>query len=474
MKLIGFVDDDESLAGHTMQGLRIYSRHDLPELVVTRGLEEVLLALPRTSREHRNAIVQELQKFGLYVRTLPALDDLSTGKVTANDLREIEIEDLLGRETVDPDVDLLRKKIADRVVLVTGAAGSIGSELCRQIIDLGPTALLLYDISESGIFALERQLRRLALNTRGVPPEIVPLLGCVRDRDRLDEVFTTWRPQTVYHAAAYKHVPLSEQNPAEAIRTNIFGTRNVAEVSLLHGVADFVLISTDKAVRPTNVMGASKRVAELVLQAMHQRSENTTYSMVRFGNVLGSSGSVVPVFREQIRSGGPVTLTHPEVTRYFMTIPEAAQLVIQAGALARGGEVFLLEMGEAVRVYELARAMIELSGLLVRDAQRPDGDIEINIIGLRPGEKLYEELLIGESAEATSHPRIFKAHENCLPSSELDERLHELLSTLRDRDVARLLAHLQALVPEFKPKIGAAVVPPVPQIGAGAPLRVVN
>jgi FlaA1/EpsC-like NDP-sugar epimerase len=452
VNLIGFIDDDSGLAGSTMQGRRIYPRSAVADLVARRGLEEVLLAIPSTTRMARNEIIQELKRFGLRVRTLPTLDDLSTGRVTVSDLREVEIEDLLGREAVAPHPELLQKNISARTVLVTGAAGSIGSEMCRQIVELGVETLLLYDISEGGLFLLERQLQRLGQNTTGPRPKIVPIIGSVRDTGRLEATFREWRPQTVYHAAAYKHVPLIEGNPLEAIKTNIFGTRKVAETAVRHGASNFVLISTDKAVRPSNVMGATKRAAELVLQAMHHASDQTTFCIVRFGNVLGSSGSVVPVFREQIMAGGPVTLTDASVTRFFMTIPEAAQLVIQAGALAVGGEVFLLDMGEPVRVYELARAMIELSGLSVRDDDHPDGDIEIKIVGLRPGEKLFEELLIGERSSTTEHPRIFKAHEYGLAADQLERHLELLRKAAERSDARAAVAELRRLVPEFRPR----------------------
>jgi FlaA1/EpsC-like NDP-sugar epimerase len=380
------------------------------------------------------------------VRTLPGVEDLAQGRVTITDLREPDIADLLGRAPVPPEPLLLSRNIRDKVVLVTGAGGSIGSELCRQIIRLDPAKLLLVEQSEFALYALHQELLPLDADAS----KLLPLLASVRDASRMQEIMTTWRPQTIYHAAAYKHVPLVEHNPAEGIRNNVFGTLTAARVAQEQGVADFVLISTDKAVRPTNIMGASKRLAEMVLQALAANAPDTRFTMVRFGNVLGSSGSVVPKFRQQIRDGGPITLTHAEVTRYFMTIPEAAQLVIQAGAMGgltgEGGEVFVLDMGESVRIIDLARRMIELSGLTVRDEDQPEGDIEIRVTGLRPGEKLYEELLIGDNPEPTSHPRIMKAKEDFLMWAVLERKLAALQSALDMNDVPAIRQMLEELV----------------------------
>ncbi|WP_414901916.1 polysaccharide biosynthesis protein [Sphingomonas flavalba] len=416
MRVVGFLDDDESLHNRTLNGLTIHNPAKLAAVIERLKVNDILLAIPSASRARRNAIIDRLSKAQVGVRTLPGLMDLARGDVLASDIRELEIDDLLGRDAVAPDAERMRYNIRDKVVLVTGAGGSIGSELCRQILAERPTVLLLVEMSEFALYAIHRDLlKRLAAATAGgaagAPPRLVPLLASVDDPCRMAVLMETWRPNTVYHAAAYKHVPLVEHNPIEGIRNNVIGTMTVALAAIEHGVDDFVLISTDKAVRPTNVMGATKRFAEMVLQALAAEQDGTRFAMVRFGNVLGSSGSVVPLFRQQIRDGGPVTLTHAEITRYFMTIPEAAQLVIQAGAMAEGGEVFVLDMGEPVRIMDLARRMIELSGLSVRDKAHPAGDVEIREIGLRPGEKLYEELLIGDNPQPTAHPRIMKATE---------------------------------------------------------------
>jgi FlaA1/EpsC-like NDP-sugar epimerase len=374
--------------------------------------------------------------------------ELAQGKVTTSDLRDLDIDDLLGRESVAPNHILLGKNITDKVVLVSGAGGSIGSELCRQIMQLAPKELLLIEQSEFALYEIHQELHQKFENTS---IRLVPLLASVRDAERMREIMSTWKPDTVYHAAAYKHVPLVEHNPAEGVKNNVIGTLTIARAAAEHQVADFVLISSDKAVRPTNIMGASKRLAEMVLQGLAGNVSSTKFTMVRFGNVLGSSGSVVPKFRQQIRDGGPVTLTHADVTRYFMTIPEAAQLVIQAGAMAKGGDVFVLDMGEPVKIMNLARRIIELSGLTVRDDANPDGDIEIEVTGLRPGEKLYEELLIGDNPQPTSHPRIMKAREDCLPWSELEQKLQSLQMALDVNDVAVVRAMLQQLVSGYQP-----------------------
>ena len=448
MVVRGFVDDSRDLHGNTINGLRIYPPHRLPDLAARQGITDVLLAMPSVSRSRRAEILLSLQQLRLRVRMLPGLVDLAQGRVQVQDLREPDIEDLLGRDAVAPDDDLMRHNIRGKIVLVTGAGGSIGGELCRQIVRLDPAALLLIDASEFALYSIHQDLQRLS---RGQPLRLVPLLASVRDEARMREVMSTWRPQTVFHAAAYKHVPMVEHNPAEGVKNNTLGTLVTATLASEHGVRDFVLVSTDKAVRPTNIMGASKRLAEMVLQGLAQQAGNTRFSMVRFGNVLGSSGSVVPLFRQQIRDGGPVTLTHPEITRYFMTIPEAAQLVIQAGAMATGGDVFVLDMGTPVKIIDLARRMVELSGLRVRDTGNPDGDIELVITGLRPGEKLYEELLIGDNPQPTRHPRVLKAHETCPPWVELGQHLKRLTTALDANDVPAIKAILQQLVPGYQP-----------------------
>jgi FlaA1/EpsC-like NDP-sugar epimerase len=441
----GFLDDDKRLHGQRLDGLPIFHSDHVHEVINKEGVTDVLLAMPSISRTRRSEVMHRMAELEVRVQTLPPMKDIVDGRVTVSDLRQLEIDDLLGREPVSPNHLLLGRTILGKTILVTGTGGSIGSELARQIVRNGARRLLLFDQSEFSLYAIERELR--AMHADGEhSTELVPLLGSVTDLKRLPEIFDTYRPETVFHAAAYKHVPLVEANPIEAVRNNISGTRTTVEAACAAGVADFILVSTDKAVRPTNVMGATKRVAELILQAYAAKSTDTRLSMVRFGNVLGSSGSVVPLFRAQIAAGGPVTLTHREVTRYFMTIPEAAELVIQAGGMARGGEVFVLDMGQPVKIAELARAMIRLSGLSIRDAVNPEGDIAIEEIGLRPGEKLYEELLIGNENESTLHPRILKAHETYLDWITLEGHLDRLAAT---RDAQAVVEILSEIVPEF-------------------------
>ena len=385
-RLVGFIDEDARLSGSTMDGAPIYRPDELDRVVARHKVTDILLAIPSSSRSRRVEIVQQLRHLHVHVRTLPGLVDLATGSLSVSDLREVEIEDLLGRPQVMPDVHLIAKNIAGKVVLVTGAGGSIGSELCRQIAAAGPAQLLLFDISEYNLYAIHRELAEAAA-VNGSSMQLMPLLGSVCDERRVEQVMASWRPDTIFHAAAYKHVPLVEHNIVEGVRNNVIGTLVLARCARAHGVGSFVLISTDKAVRPTNVMGTSKRIAEMILQALGAQGGTTSYSMVRFGNVLGSSGSVVPLFRSQVAAGGPVTVTHPEVTRYFMTIPEAAQLVLQAGAMGTGGDVFLLDMGDPIKIVDLARNIIELSGLRVRDQADPGGDIEIRFSGLRPARR---------------------------------------------------------------------------------------
>lgn len=451
MRVIGFLDDDERLHGHVLNGLPIYNPGDLPNLVSTLTISDVLLAMPSIGRKRRNEVLSQIRSARVSVRTLPSVTDLAQGKVRVSDLRELDIDDLLGREPVTPNHILLAKNIVNNVVLVTGAGGSIGSELCRQIFAVGPSKLLLIEQSEFALYTIHQELEG---KLDGRETTLVPLLASVQDDDRMQEIMSTWHPNMVYHAAAYKHVPMVEHNPAEGIKNNVLGTLRTAQAAAENGVADFVLISTDKAVRPTNIMGASKRLAEMALQALAATNPSTRFSMVRFGNVLGSSGSVVPKFRQQIRDGGPITLTHPEITRYFMTIPEAAQLVIQARAMARGGDVFVLDMGQPVRIMDLARRMIELSGLTVKDDQNLDGDVEIEITGLRPGEKLYEELLIGDNPKPTSHSRIMKAHEDFVPWAELDGKLKALEMALNANDVSVIRLMMKELVSGYVPSDG--------------------
>jgi FlaA1/EpsC-like NDP-sugar epimerase len=445
--VLGFVDDDTTKVGRSINGVPVFAPSEVPDLVSRLMVTDILLALPSSSRERRNRIIKSLRSVPVHIRTLPGLADLATGRVTVQDFKELDIEDLLGRDPVPPSTDLLAHSLAGKVVLVTGAGGSIGSELCRQILAEQPRQLLLLDHNEFGLYSIHQELQSLCVAGK-LGCELIALLGSVANPQRLREICETYRPTTVYHAAAYKHVPMVEANPAEGIFNNVFGTLNMARAAMESNVAQFVLISTDKAVRPTNIMGASKRMAELVLQALAEQagSKSTCFGMVRFGNVLGSSGSVVPLFRGQLAVGGPLTVTHPEVTRYFMTIPEAAQLVLQAGAMAAGGDVFVLDMGEPVRILDLARRMVELSGLAVRDKGNPGGDIEITITGLRPGEKLYEELLIGDNPTPTTNPRIMKAHEDYLSWAVLEVHLQALRSAAEEGDVGAIKAVLQACV----------------------------
>ncbi len=448
LRVAGFLDDDPRLHGSILRGRPIFNPDAVPTLVSDHNVKEVLLAIPSASRQRRNEILESMRRLRITVRTLPALDDIAQGRLTVTDIKELDIEDILGRDTIAPRPDLMGKNIRGKTVMVTGAGGSIGSELCRQIVRHGPSSLILVEQSEYALYALHRELQAAQIR-------IVPLIASVRDEARMREIIGTMRPDTLYHAAAYKHVPLVEMNPSEGLNNNVIGTMITARAARDFGVSDFVLISTDKAVRPTNVMGASKRLAEMVLQALADETcpeKPTNFCMVRFGNVLGSSGSVVPLFRQQLRDGGPITLTHPDVTRYFMTIPEASQLVIQAGAMSKGGDVFLLDMGEPVRIQDLARRIIELSGLQVRDEANPEGDIEIAITGLRPGEKLYEELLIGDNPLPTDHPRILKAHEDFLPWAELEVALKRLQGLFANHDVEAARQLLKQLVSGYTPE----------------------
>jgi len=448
MQVVGFLDDDDRLSGHVLNGQPIYSSKDLDSLVGTLNVSVVLLAMPNLLRKRRNAILASIRPTRIAVRTLPSMADMVHGKVSFSDLRDLDIDDLLGRETVMPNHILLAKSTRNKVVVVTGAGGSIGSELCRQILVLGPSKLLMIDQSEFALYVIHQELLS---NFPDKESTLIPLLGSVKDDDRTQEIMTTWHPDTLYHAAAYKHVPMVEHNVAEGVMNNVFGTLCAAKAAAQHGLSDFVLISTDKAVRPTNIMGASKRLSEIVLQAFADTDTKTNFSIVRFGNVLDSSGSVVPKFRQQIRGGGPITLTHLDITRYFMTIAEASQLVIQAGAMARGGDVFVLDMGEPVKIYDLALKMIELSGLTLRNEQNPDGDIEIEVIGLRPGEKLYEELLIGDNPKLTTHPRVMRAQDDFLPWTRLENDLKKLEMLLNVNDVGAIRIMLERLVSGYTP-----------------------
>lgn len=444
MQVVAFVDDDASLHGNYLNGKPIFAPTKLATALDDLAINDVLLAIPSATRQRRNEIVDSLRGHDVTVRTLPGIFELADGKVTINDLRPLQIEDLLGRDPVPPEPSLMAKCLTGKRVLVTGAGGSIGSELCRQIVLQNPSHLILIDHSEFNLYTIEQELE--AFKPANSETVIVPVLASVTDRSRMEDVFRRYGPATVYHAAAYKHVPLVETNPNEGVFNNIFGTRTVAELAEEYGVSDFVLISTDKAVRPPNIMGATKRIAEMVLQVMAERSPKTRFSMVRFGNVLGSSGSVVPLFKKQIAAGGPVTVTHPDVTRFFMTVPEAAQLVIQAGAMASNGDVFVLDMGEPVKIMDLARRMIELSGLQVKDDNNPQG-VEIKITGLRPAEKLYEELMLADQPLPTRHPRIMRAREPLPDISKMDYFLKSDLQLIRGDKVENIIESIKSLIP---------------------------
>lgn len=435
---VAFVDDDVTLHRSTILGIHVGSPSQIVAIVKSKNVSRILLALPSASRARRREVLSSLDNLPIPVQTVPGMGDIVDGSMRIDELQDVKIEDLLGRDPVAPKLKLMRANIKDKVVMVTGAGGSIGSELCRQIIRYEPKALVLFELSEFALYSIEQELRSKIVDQQ-LDVELHPVMGNVQKQQRVQAVMSRFQVKTVYHAAAYKHVPLVEFNVLEGVINNVLGTWRCAEAAVAAGVDTFVLISTDKAVRPTNVMGASKRLAELVLQALALRQHRTRFCMVRFGNVLGSSGSVVPLFHEQIRAGGPVTVTHPEIIRYFMTIPEAAQLVIQAGAMGKGGDVFVLDMGEPVRIADLARRMVHLMGLEVKDAQHPDGDIEIYFSGLRPGEKLYEELLIGENVQETAHPRIMTASEVSLQWREMNDLLRQLEHYCEQFDLARVM-----------------------------------
>lgn len=451
MRVMGFLDDDPLLIGRMLSGKKIYNPLHLSDLAASFDIKMVLLAIPSASRSRRNEIIKLVQSARLPIRTLPSVSDLANGRVTTNDLRDLDIDDLLGRGAVAPDGDLLAKNVNDKIILVTGAGGSIGGELCRQIADLGPRIIILVDQSEFALYHIHQELQNKINVIDDCQIPLVPILGSVTNVDLMRSIVTQWNPHIIYHAAAYKHVPLVEANIVEGVRNNVFGTLTMAKIAAGCNVPNFLLISTDKAVRPTNVMGASKRMAEMVLQALATTSSGTKFSMVRFGNVLNSSGSVVPKFRQQIKSGGPVTVTDLRITRYFMTIPEAAQLVIQASSLATGGDVFLLDMGEPVKILDLATRMIELSGLEIKDLKNPEGDIEIKEVGLRPGEKLYEELLIDGVPSKTLHPRIFQSREDFLSWHDLQLILNELSESIDENDASQVLNILKKTITGFQP-----------------------
>lgn len=447
--VVGFLDDDKALWGGTVTGLKVYNPEHLQELIETQGVTHVLLAIPSADRSVRQKILKSLSEYSVHVKTVPSLPEIVSGE-ELDSLREVALEDLLGRDPVPPMESLIESSVTDKVVLISGAGGSIGSEIVRQVVVNKPAAVVLYEQSEFALYSIEKEISRLLL-AEGLSVPVFPLIGSVTDQARVAEALRHFKVDTVYHAAAYKHVPLVEHNIFEGIRNNSFGTRVLAEAALAEGIERFILISTDKAVRPTNVMGATKRLAELVLQELATRQSETTFSMVRFGNVLGSSGSVVPLFRKQIENKGPVTVTHPEITRFFMTIPEAASLVIQAGSMAKGGDVFVLDMGEPVKIEDLARRMVHLMGYEVRNESNPNGDIEIQFSGLRPGEKLYEELLIGEDVVGTQHPKIMRACEETLTRSELEGIFKSLAEAEDNMDCQKAREILQVAVKGFKP-----------------------
>ncbi len=454
---VAFIDSNTSLAGQVVHGVKVLRPEKIGKVIADESVDEVLLATPSALRGERRVALKALEAFPVTVKTLPALEEIASGRVEVSDLRPIDVEDLLGRDPVAPDLELLTAQVHGKAVMITGAGGSIGSELSRQLLRLGPKTLVLFDVSEAALYEISLEIediqRRLQKegDGAGAVTTVMQILGSVLDRKLVTRTIETYGVEVIYHAAAYKHVPIVELNPFAGLQNNTFGTLVVAEAAKELGVERFVLISSDKAVRPTNIMGASKRLAELILQALAVDNGGTIFTMVRFGNVLDSSGSVVRLFRNQIRAGGPVTVTHPEVIRYFMSIPEAAQLVIQAGAMATGGEVFVLEMGIPVKIDDLARTMIRLSGLDVRDEGHPDGDVDIEYVGLRPGEKLFEELLIGENATGTNHPRIFKTSEPILPYEELLAALERVEDAIQQVDIAELQDMLRTTVEGYVP-----------------------
>ena len=452
----GFLDDDKDKHGFFIHGKQIYSPVKLQKIIKKKQINLILLALPSIDRKDRNKIIRELSKYKIAIRSIPGIADLAKGK-SYTDLVDLDIDELLGRLQVEPFQELIKKNIEKKIILVTGAGGSIGSELCRQIIKSKPKKLLLLEISEFALYSIHSEIEEL----KSVNIEVIPLLGSVQDVKRMDEILSIWQPATIYHTAAYKHVPIVEYNLIEGLKNNVFGTFELANLAINKKVSNFVFVSTDKAVRPTNIMGATKRLAELCLQAFNNKiiqednnKFNTKFSIVRFGNVLQSSGSVIPKFREQIRKGGPLTLTHKGITRYFMSITEAAQLVIQAGALAEGGDVFLLDMGDPIRIYDLALKMIELSGLTLKNNSNPEGNIEIVITGLRPGEKLYEELLLSENPINTKHSKIFRSKEPFIQFDELNEEINLLRILIQKNDFENIRAKLKKIIIDYSPSSG--------------------
>ncbi|MES2535050.1 MAG: nucleoside-diphosphate sugar epimerase/dehydratase [Pseudomonadota bacterium] len=451
---VAFIDDKKELRGATMAGIKVFPSDALPELINKTGIKVILLAMPSLTKTQQKKILDRLEPLKVKIKVTPPIKSLLSGELRVQDIREVELEDLLGRDQVEPDPRLIASCITGKSVMVTGAGGSIGSELCRQIIHLRPSRLILFEMSEYALYSIEQELQALA-GSLGAEIELMPFLGSILEQEKCRKILRTFSVETLYHAAAYKHVPLVEHNPIEGIRNNVFGTLSLAQAAIAADVKRFVLISTDKAVRPTNVMGSTKRLAELVLQALAREQDKTCFCMVRFGNVLGSSGSVVPLFRKQIMAGGPITVTHPEITRYFMSIPEAAQLVLQAGAMGEGGDVFVLDMGEPVKIVDLAKRMVHLSGLEVKgDHTSLDGAIEIQQIGLRPGEKLYEELLIGTNVEGTEHPLIMRAQEAEFSWPVLNDLLKKLETACGQFDYEEVRTLLLLAVTEYAPQCG--------------------
>lgn len=450
---VAFIDDNPKRQGNILNGLRVYPPAYLPQTIEKYGAHRILLALGGAPRSKRGLILRFLEDLPAKVQTIPSMSDIVSGKATIAEVRDVDVDDLLGRDEVIPDHRLLKTCITGKAVMVTGAGGSIGAELCRQIIEHQPKRVVLFELSEFALYSIEQELQR-SIDARNLKVELVSVLGSVQKEHRMEVILQTFGVQAVYHAAAYKHVPMVEHNVVEGVRNNVFGTWYAAEAAIRAGVETFVLISTDKAVRPTNVMGASKRMAELILQGLSVRQTRTRFCMVRFGNVLGSSGSVVPLFRAQIEKGGPVTVTHPDIIRYFMTIPEAAQLVLQAGSMGAGGEVFVLDMGDPVKIADLAKKMIHLMGLEIKDEKHPDGDIEVTYTGLRPGEKLFEELLIGDSPQGTEHARIMMAQEKYLPWEDVAELLDKLDRACHIFDCERVRELLLSAPTDFAPANG--------------------
>ena len=455
IKVVGFLDDDNQLNGRFLNGIKIFSTIDIKNIIKSKGVTHILLAIPSANRDERKRIINKINqsKTNVLIKTLPSVLDIVEGKVTISDIRDLYIDDILGREQVKPYTSLLIKNIKNKIVLVTGAGGSIGQEICRQIIQNGPQTIILLDHNEFSLYLVHAEIETIKKNLNLEKISIIPLLGSVQDESFLSELMNNYKPNTVYHAAAYKHVPLVEKNIIEGIKNNVFGTITVLECSIRNKVSDFVLVSTDKAVRPTNIMGASKRLAELCVQGICDNSKNieTQVTIVRFGNVLGSSGSVIPKFKKQIQNGGPITLTHPEVTRYFMTIPEAAQLVIQAGAMSKGNDLFVLDMGKPIKIADLIAQVVKLSGLTIKNIDNPNGDIEVLITGLRSGEKLYEELLLGEKLKQTMHSKIFKAQDPFYSWNIIKTDIEKLNNLTKHNEIEEIIKILKKLVTGFKP-----------------------